>query len=181
MADTSSQESRLEFDLHVAHLTETHKAFIENTAKVAGFLLLALDGSQLRRTRVPFSLPLLTSPLCGSALSAAYLLSWVRPGLPIEFQSRHFAALTSLPVFHSRRTKPECSARNIRCPCCWKRCLGSATRRRLADRGAVVLGLFGTFKTSMTSKPSFHAHIHLHQARILGRPVRSVVGIVNEI
>jgi hypothetical protein len=37
-----SRDPKHEFDLHVSHITETHKAFIDNTGKVAGFLLLGL-------------------------------------------------------------------------------------------------------------------------------------------
>ena len=76
MAATSSQESRLEFDLHVAHLTETHKAFIENTAKVAGFLLLALGWFATSKDARTFlaSTPNVTA-LAALAVAAAYLLS----------------------------------------------------------------------------------------------------------
>jgi hypothetical protein len=42
MPETDSTLQKLEFDLHVGHITETHKALIDNAAKVAGFQLLAL-------------------------------------------------------------------------------------------------------------------------------------------
>ena len=76
MPDTSLQESRQEFDLHVAHLTETHKAFIENTGKVAGFLLLALgwfatsDGARTFLASTPQ-----VTALAALAVTVAYLLS----------------------------------------------------------------------------------------------------------
>lgn len=42
MPDTQDQARKSEFDLHVAHVTEIHKAFIENTGKITGFLLLSV-------------------------------------------------------------------------------------------------------------------------------------------
>ena len=38
MKNTPPHASKEEFDLHVEHITETHKAFIDNNTKVAGFL-----------------------------------------------------------------------------------------------------------------------------------------------
>jgi hypothetical protein len=41
MNDTTTRDSQ-ESDIHITYLSETHKAFIENSAKVTGFLLLAI-------------------------------------------------------------------------------------------------------------------------------------------
>lgn len=77
MPDISPQALRQEFDLHVAHLTDTHKAFIENTSKVAGFLLLALGWFATSKDARTF---LASTPNCTAlaalAVTAAYLL-WV--------------------------------------------------------------------------------------------------------
>lgn len=42
MNDDPAGRLKQEFDLHIGFLTETNKAFVDNTGKVAGFLLLAL-------------------------------------------------------------------------------------------------------------------------------------------
>ena len=78
MPANSPQKTKEEFDLQVAHLTETHKAFIENTAKVAGFLLLALGWFATSEGARNF---LVSTPrikaLAATAVAAAYLLSVV--------------------------------------------------------------------------------------------------------
>ena len=76
MTDTSDQRARLEFDLHVAHLTSTHEAFINNTGKVAGFLLLALgwfvtsEGARNFLASTPS-----IAVLAALAVASAYVLS----------------------------------------------------------------------------------------------------------
>jgi len=78
MPANSPQATKEEFDLHVAHLTDTHKAFIDNTAKVSGFLLLALgwfatsEGARNYLTSTPT-----IAALAATAVAAAYLLSVV--------------------------------------------------------------------------------------------------------
>ena len=42
MLDSVVTNTKQEFDLHMAALTDTQKLLLDNTAKVAGFLLLAL-------------------------------------------------------------------------------------------------------------------------------------------
>lgn len=42
MNDTTTRDPKQECDIHIAYLSETHKAFIEYSAKVTGFLLLAI-------------------------------------------------------------------------------------------------------------------------------------------
>ena len=82
MTDLQSLQAKQEFDLHVAHLTETHKAFVENTGKVAGFLLLALGWFATSEGARAFlrSSPSVTA-LVAIAVAAAYILavtaSWV--------------------------------------------------------------------------------------------------------
>ena len=62
--------------MHVTHLTETHKAFIDNTGKVAGFLLLALGWFVTSKDARAFlgSTPNVAA-LAASAVITAYLLS----------------------------------------------------------------------------------------------------------
>jgi hypothetical protein len=76
MSDTSSSETKHEFDLHVTHLIETHKAFIDNSGKVAGFLLLALGWFVTSKDARAFlgSNPNVAT-LAASAVTTAYLLS----------------------------------------------------------------------------------------------------------
>jgi hypothetical protein len=74
--ESQDQLRKAEFDLHVSHLTETHKAFIENTGKVAGFLLLALGWFATSKDARFF---LTSTPevaiLAALAVVTAYLLS----------------------------------------------------------------------------------------------------------
>ena len=42
MSQAATDKAKEEFDLLVQHVTDTHKSFVDNTAKVAGFLLLAI-------------------------------------------------------------------------------------------------------------------------------------------
>ena len=101
MPDPSPQDARHEFDLHVAHLTETHKAFIENTGKVAGFLLLALGWFATSKDARAFlaSSPGVTA-LAALAVTAAYLLSvgasWVAYRMSVK-AFRRLNELACLP------------------------------------------------------------------------------------
>ena len=76
MADDVDNKVRLEFDLHVEHLTSTHEAFINNTGKVAGFLLLALGWYVTSDSARVFllSTPLMAT-LAAIAVASAYALS----------------------------------------------------------------------------------------------------------
>lgn len=76
MKETAESKVRLEFDLHIEHLTATHVAFINDTSKVAGFLLLALGWFATSGDAREFlaSTPMMT-PLAAMAIASAYLLS----------------------------------------------------------------------------------------------------------
>ena len=76
MTEDAEHKARLEFELHVAHLSATHEAFISNTGKVAGFLLLALGWFATSEAARGFlsSTPVMTA-LAAVAVAAAYGLS----------------------------------------------------------------------------------------------------------
>jgi hypothetical protein len=94
---SSPQEARQEFDLHVAHLTETHKAFIENTAKVAGFLLLALGWFATSKDARAFlaSTPSVTA-FASMAVTAAYVLSVAASWVAYRVSAKAFRRLNEL-------------------------------------------------------------------------------------
>ncbi|WP_421870413.1 hypothetical protein [Motiliproteus sp.] len=76
MTETAESKVRLEFDLHISHLTSTHVAFINDTSKVAGFLLLALGWYATSGDARDFLAvtPMMTN-LAAVAIASAYLLS----------------------------------------------------------------------------------------------------------
>ena len=97
MPDLPPQEAKQEFDLHVAHLTETHKAFIENTGKVAGFLLVALGWFATSKDVRAFlaSTPSVTA-LAAIAVTAAYFLSVAASWVAYRVSAKAFRRLKEL-------------------------------------------------------------------------------------
>lgn len=76
MTDIMDQKARLEFNLHVTHLTSTHEAFITNTGKVAGFLLLALGWyATSEGARNFFASAPIMAFMAALAVASAYCLS----------------------------------------------------------------------------------------------------------
>lgn len=76
MENTRSNLLKEEFDLHVEQITDTHKGFVDNTTKVAGFLLLALGWIVTSSTAREY---LVATPdmaiIAAIAVAAAYMLS----------------------------------------------------------------------------------------------------------
>lgn len=76
MINTPPNTLKEEFDLHVEHITETHKAFIDSNTKVAGFLLLAMGWFATSSSARNF---FLSTPnvkiIAAIAVASAYLLS----------------------------------------------------------------------------------------------------------
>ena len=97
MSDAQDQRKKLEFDLHVAHLTDTHKGFIDNTGKVAGFLLLALGWFATSNDARAFlaSAPNVTL-LAALAVACAYLLSAVASWVAYRVSAKGLRRLNEL-------------------------------------------------------------------------------------
>lgn len=76
MTEAIQDPTKEEFALQVEYITETHKAFIENTAKVAGFLLLALGWyATSNEARAFLAYTRSIAVISAIAVAAAYLLS----------------------------------------------------------------------------------------------------------
>ena len=76
MAQLDEQRTKLEFELHLSHITEMHKAFFDNMSKVSGFLLLALGWfATSKDARAYLASEPTLSTLAAIGVLAAYLLS----------------------------------------------------------------------------------------------------------
>ena len=93
----SDNPSKEEFYLHVAHLTDVSKAFVENAAKVAGFLLLALGWYATSKDARAFlaSEPGITA-LAATAAGVAYVLSVVAQWIAYRVSGNSFRRLQAI-------------------------------------------------------------------------------------
>jgi hypothetical protein len=97
MNDRSADTARQEFDLHIAVLTDTQKALVEATAKVAGFLLLALGWlatSEQARTYLARDKP--AAIVFALAMVVAYLISAFLTWLAYRACAKTYSHLQSL-------------------------------------------------------------------------------------
>ena len=97
MTDTSSHAAKEEFELHVAHITEVHKSFIDSTAKVAGFLLLALGWYVTSNdARAFFATNQSVTMIAATAVVSAYLLSVRASWVGYQVSGKAFRRLNEL-------------------------------------------------------------------------------------
>ena len=101
MTDTTNGDAKQEFELHVAYLTETQKSFVENTSKVAGFLLLALGWfATSKDARAYIGSAHQIAYFSAMAVAAAYLLSAGASWVVYRASAKTYQKLVGLAYLH---------------------------------------------------------------------------------
>ena len=112
MLESDQSRRRLEFDLHLSHITETHRALLENSGKVAAFLLLALGWLATSESARSY---LATTPRLAAIGALAVFAGWLFSAIAswVGYRASN-AALSRLreldflspPAYESRRIGP---------------------------------------------------------------------------